>query len=255
MDYPTLIAALMPAIDRAGSVILDFKSKKLTSTIKSDGSPVTLADQAAEKILLNALADLCPDIPVISEENASSHQLPASSQFFLIDPLDGTEEFLKTDNSAAFTVNIGLIENALPVMGMVYAPASDALYWGYTGGCAFMRKDTLITPIKVRKIPDSGSVALVSSSNLDDATKDWLSQHRIKKATLIGSSLKFALLASGQADVYPRFAPTMEWDTAAGDAILRAAGGMVCHPDLEAYSYGKTGYRNTPFVAYGKLSK
>jgi 3'(2'), 5'-bisphosphate nucleotidase len=254
MDYASLIAALTPAVDAAGSVILDIIAKGPASMTKSDGSPVTVADQMAEKILLAALADICPDIPVVSEENTDSHHLSAGQRFFLVDPLDGTKEFIKADDNGAFTVNIGLIENGLPVMGMVYAPARNAFYWGYQGGGACCRETTRITPITVRNLPDSGAVAVASASHLDAATTNWLADHRIHQTTSVGSSLKFALVASGQADVYPRFGPTMEWDTAAGDAILRAAGGMVLHPDGEIYRYGKPGYRNTPFIAYGQLT-
>ena len=253
MDYATLIAALTPAVDAAGSTILDIKAKGPASVTKSDGSPVTIADQKAENILLAALADICPDIPVVSEENTNSHHLSAGQRFFLVDPLDGTKEFIKADDNGAFTVNIGLIENGLPVMGMLYAPARNAFYWGYQGGGAFFRETTRITPITVRDVPDRGAVAVASASHLDPATANWLSNHQINQTTSIGSSLKFALIASGQADVYPRFGPTMEWDTAAGDAILRAAGGMVFHPDGEIYRYGKKEYRNTPFIAYGQL--
>jgi 3'(2'), 5'-bisphosphate nucleotidase len=254
MDYAGLIAALTPAVEAAGTVILDIKASGPTSTAKSDGSPVTLADQAAEKILQTALADICPDIPVVSEENADSHALAASQQFFLVDPLDGTKEFLKADDNGAFTVNIGLIERNLPVMGMLFAPARGAFYWGYRDGGAFLRNGRRITPIEVRDVPDSGAVAVASASHLDTATTDFLSHLQITHTRSIGSSLKFALLASGQADLYPRFGPTMEWDTAAGDAILRAAGGVVRHPDGQLYSYGKANYRNTPFIAYGRFA-
>ena len=253
MDYAGLITALTPAVDAAGKVILDIKASGPASKSKTDGSPVTLADQEAEKILLTELANVCPKIPVVSEENTDSHSLPIGQQFFLVDPLDGTKEFLKTDHGGAFTINIGLIEHGLPAMGVVYAPARGMFYWGYKDGGAFVRQGTRITPIKVREVPDSGAIAVTSASHLDSATTNWLSQHPIDQTTSIGSSLKFALLASGQADVYPRFGPTMEWDTAAGDAILRAAGGIMCHPNGQVYSYGKTDYRNTPFVAYGQF--
>ena len=221
---------------------------------KSDGSPVTIADQEAENILLTALAEICPNIPVVSEENTDSHKQSAEQQFFLVDPLDGTREFIKADDNGAFTVNIGLIENGLPVMGMLHAPARKAFYWGYMGGGAFHQETTRITPITVRDVPDCGAVAVASASHLDAATANWLVDHQNSQTTSIGSSLKFALVASGQADVYPRFGPTMEWDTAAGDAILRAAGGTVRHPDGKIYHYGKPDYRNTPFIAYGKLT-
>ena len=254
MDYASLIAALTPAVDAAGSIILNIQAKGPTSMTKFDGSPVTIADQKAEKILLAALADICPDIQVVSEENTESHQLAPGQQFFLVDPLDGTKEFIKADDNGAFTINIGLVENGLPVMGMVYAPARNAFYWGYQGGGAFCRETTRITPVTVRTIPDGGAVAVASASHLDAATTNWLADHQVDQTTSIGSSLKFALVASGQADVYPRFGPTMEWDTAAGDAVLRAAGGMVFHPDGKIYRYGKKDYRNTPFVAYGQLT-
>ena len=253
MDYASLIAALTPAVDAAGSVILDVKAKGPDSMTKSDGSPVTLADKKAETILLAALADLCPDIPVVSEENTDSHHLSAGQRFFLVDPLDGTKEFIKADDNGAFTVNIGLIENGLPVMGMVYAPAHNAFYWGFQGGGAFCRKTARITPVAVRTVPDGGAVAVASATHFDTATKNWLADNQINQTTSIGSSLKFALVATGQADVYPRFGPTMEWDTAAGDAVLRAAGGMVFRPDGEIYRYGKKDYRNTPFIACGQL--
>jgi len=253
MDYATLIAALTPAVEAAGRVIMDIKKSGPDSRAKADGSPVTLADQQAEKILLAALSDISSDIPIVSEENADSHHLVTNERFFLVDPLDGTKEFLKADDNGAFTVNIGLIENSLPTMGIIYAPARGALYWGYQGGGAFVRETTRITPITVRPVPESGAIAVASASHLDGATTAWLEENQVEKTVSIGSSLKFALVASGQADVYPRFGPTMEWDTAAGDAILRAAGGTVCHPNGQVYSYGKTGYRNTAFIAYGQF--
>lgn len=252
MDYAKLIAILIPAVDAAGSVIMDIKAKGPDSMTKSDGSPVTVADQKAEKILLDALAEICPNIPVVSEENTNSHSFSVGQRFFLVDPLDGTKEFIKANDEGAFTVNIGLIEDGLPVMGMLYAPARKVFYWGYVGGGAFCREAKRITPINVRNVPESGAVAVASASHLNAPTTNWLSDHQINQTTSIGSSLKFALIASGQADVYPRFGPTMEWDTAAGDAILRAAGGTVRHPDGQIYRYGKTNYRNSAFIAYGR---
>ncbi len=254
MDYTAMIAALTPAVDAAGRAILDIKAQEPSAILKADGSPVTLADKAAEGILLAALQEHYPDIPVISEENAASHKTVVAERFFLVDPLDGTKEFLKPDNSGAFTVNIGLIESGTPTMGMVFAPARGDFYWGCLGGGAFLRQANRITPIKIRDLPDTGAVAVASASHLDDDTTSWLTRHAIVKTTTIGSSLKFALVASGIADVYPRFGPTMEWDTAAGDAILRAAGGAVLHPDGRVYTYGKEAYRNTSFVAYGQFS-
>jgi 3'(2'), 5'-bisphosphate nucleotidase len=253
MDYAALIAALTPAIDAAGAVILDIKDKGASASLKADGSPLTLADKAAEDILLAALRDTIPEIPVVSEENADSHQMATADRFFLVDPLDGTKEFLKPDHGGGFTVNIGLVEAGMPTMGMVFAPAHGDFYWGYQGGGAFLRQANRITPLHVRDLPKTGAVAVASLSHLDSDTTAWLETHAITKTISVGSSLKFALIAAGLADVYPRFGPTMEWDTAAGDAILRAAGGMVRHPDGNIYSYGKAAYRNTPFIAYGRF--
>ena len=254
MDYAKIILALTPAVYEAGKAIMRIKQEGPTNTIKADGSPLTIADQEAEKIILNALSEYTPNVPIVSEENEESHNLKINSRFFLVDPLDGTKEFLKSDNNGAFTVNIGLIENNLPVMGIVYAPAKQELYWGFKGGGAFLEKDSRITSISVRDLPDNNATAVASASHLDETTSNWLSSKNIDNITSIGSSLKFALVASGQADVYPRFGPTMEWDTAAGDAILRAAGGTVCHPNRQIFTYGKSAFKNTPFIAFGRGS-
>ncbi len=140
-----------------------------------------------------------------------------------------------------------------PVMGLVYAPAFDQLFTGVVGEGATLIEAGQETRLSVRDVPTSGPVAVASASHRDDATNNWLAAHHITETTSIGSSLKFCLVAQGMADVYPRFGPTMEWDTAAGDAVLRAAGGLVTMPDGTPYPYGKDAYRNTPFIAYGGL--
>lgn len=246
-----LADALMPAMRAAGEAIMAVHDKHVS--VKADGSPVTIADKAAEAILLEALACYAPSIPVISEENAASHHLAVAPVYFLVDPLDGTKEFIKSDNSGAFTVNIGLISDGQPVMGLVYAPAFETLYYGVVGQGAYRcvaggRAEPLQTssaPLKADEI-----VAIASASHRDKATNDWLARHHIRTTKPVGSSLKFCLIAAGQADLYPRFGPTMEWDTAAGDAILRAAGGLTCFEEGTLFSYGKEGYRNGPFFAY-----
>ena len=248
----TLAEALKPAMFKAGKVIMEIHKKKVSAKLKPDGSPVTEADEAAEAVLLPALAELTPEIPIVSEENAASHNYKAGSLFFLVDPIDGTKEFLKPDGQGSFTVNIGLIHESAPVMGLVYAPAFDALYIGVVGGKAIKITGGLEEPLSVRDIPPSGVVAVASASHRDDATNEWLAAHQITQTRSIGSSLKFCLVAEGAADVYPRFGPTMEWDTAAGDAVLRAAGGMVMTTDYEPYPYGKDEYRNSAFIAAGK---
>ena len=243
---------LKPALYEAGSEIMAIHKRKISARLKPDGSPVSEADEAAEAILLPALAKTAPDIPVVSEESAASHSLKAAPLFFLVDPIDGTKEFLKPDGQGSFTVNIGLIQNGAPVMGLVYAPAFDALYCGIVGGKAEKIAHNITTKLQVRDVPIDGPVAVASLSHIDEATNDWLSTHEISQRKSIGSSLKFCLLAEGEADVYPRFGPTMEWDTAAGDAVLRAAGGMVMTPDYAPYLYGKPDYRNTAFIAAGR---
>ena len=256
-----LAEALIPIMDAAGEAIMAVKEASksddhyqgVAAKEKSDGSPVTLADARAEAMILPALAELAPDLQVISEEHAASHHLAPTEAYFLVDPLDGTKEFIKSDDQGAFTVNIGLVHQSVPVMGLVLAPARKTLYWGYQGGGAFCRSREKTTPISVRKIPSSGAVAVASASHRDAETDAWLSKHGVSQTTAIGSSLKFALIAAGQADVYPRFGPTMEWDTAAGDAVLRAAGGKVCHPNGQSFGYGKPEWRNGAFIALGQF--
>jgi 3'(2'), 5'-bisphosphate nucleotidase len=250
-----LAERLTPVMDAAGMAIMDIKTAQTGGGImadkKSDGSPVTMADASAEAIILPALAKFAPDVPVISEENASSHHLKPEEAYFLVDPLDGTKEFIKADDQGAFTVNIGLIYQGVPVMGLVLAPARDQFYSGVVGSGAILRTASGTRSISVRDIPSTGMVAVASASHRDAETDQWLSDHGITDTVSIGSSLKFGLLASAQADIYPRFGPTMEWDTAAGDAILRAAGGMVRHIDGRDFSYGKPEWRNPGFIASG----
>lgn len=238
--------ALLPAAIEAGNAILQIYKKNPQATLKNDGSPVTEADEAAEAIILPALKKLAPEITVISEENAESHALAAPDRFFLVDPLDGTKEFLKRDGKGSFTVNIALVENRSPVMGIVHAPALNRTFSGIVGEGAHENGKT----VETRSSTPKTRIAVASASHRDDETNAWLNDKNIKKTVSIGSSLKFCLLACGEADVYPRFGPTMEWDTAAGDAVLRSAGGMVENPDQSPFIYGKADYRNTPFIAH-----
>ncbi len=249
MSNQKLIEMLTPVARKAGEAIMAVHGTDFTAETKGDGSPVTKADQASEDIILSALREIVPEITVISEENAESHKLSAPDRFILVDPLDGTKEFLKKDGKGSFTVNIALIENGTPVAGIVYAPALDRMFTGSVNEGAFEEDQ----PISVREIPASGGVAVASASHRDEATDQWLADNNVEQTVSIGSSLKFCLVAAGEADVYPRFGPTMEWDTAAGDAVLRAAGGSVSNPDDSLFTYGKTEYRNGAFVARGKM--
>ena len=249
VDLQRLLADLTAPVLEAGRLVMEIHERGVVSRVKPDGSPVSEADEAAEAVLLEALRAVAPDIPVISEENAASHTMAPPSRFFLVDPIDGTREFLRTDGNGAFTVNIGLIEDGRPVLGIVYAPARGRYFSGIVGQGAVESSGGEIRTLTVRAVPESGAVAMASRSHRDGETDQWLQQQRIEKTVSTGSSLKFGLLAAGEADVYPRFGPTMEWDTAAGDAILRAAGGMVSTPDGEDFVYGKDGYRNGAFIA------
>lgn len=240
-----LIDALLPCTHEAGRLIMEIYRSDFTHAAKADGSPVTEADKQAEEILLSAIRTIAPNIDIISEENEASHALSPPERFFLVDPLDGTKEFLKPNGTGSFTVNIGLIEAGLPVAGIVFAPALGALYTGIVGGGASLNG----TPICVRAPDPNNKIAVASASHRDTKTNDWLAASGITETISIGSSLKFCLLAEGRADVYPRFGPTMEWDTAAGHAVLRSAGGNIYHTDGQPFTYGKDGYRNGAFIA------
>ncbi len=246
-DYSNLIDKLVPIAKEAGSAIMEFYNSNAHHTLKEDGSPVTLADKTAEKIILSALRELNTGITIISEENPESHLLKAPSKFFLVDPLDGTKEFLKYDGKGSFTVNIALIENGVPTLGIIYAPALERMFYGALNIGAFENSH----PIKTNKHILASPIAVASVSHRDVETDKWLVENKVEQIKSIGSSLKFCLLACGEADVYPRFSPTMEWDTAAGDAILRAAGGMVSHTDGKPFHYGKKQYHNGAFIAKG----
>lgn len=245
----------------AGRAILDIYHSGPTTTYKADCSPVTEADERAEAIILDALRQASPDIPVVAEEAAAAGGVPdiAGGRFILVDPLDGTKEFI--DRRDEFTVNIALIEDGVPVVGVVYAPALGVAYAGdKSGACRLAISEDFVVnrrePIFVRPVPPA-PVAVASRSHNTPETDRFLNDHAISDVCSIGSSLKFCLVAEGRADVYPRFGRTMEWDTAAGDAVLRAAGGATLTLDGRLLTYGKvrqTGdadFANPSFVAWG----
>jgi len=226
---------------------------------KSDGSPVTDADDAAEAIILKRLATRLPSLPVLAEEATSrGEKMVAGQTFILVDAVDGTREFL--GHNGEFTVNIGLIVDAAPRAGVVYAPALGKLWFGgaTASTCEAVPGAALPPPVKRRVIharpaPEQGLTALVSRSHADPATEAFLAKLPVTERRQAGSALKFCVVAEGHADVYPRFGQTMEWDTAAGDAVLRAAGGIVLDSAGRPLQYGKTEaeFRNGPFVAWG----
>jgi 3'(2'), 5'-bisphosphate nucleotidase len=244
----------------AGLPIMQVYEAGAASALKSDGSPVTEADTRAEALILEQLARYCGGIPVIAEESmAAGHKAAIAERFILVDPLDGTKEFVHRRDE--FTVNIALIEAGKPVAGAIYAPAIDTLW---TGGEIGARRARLAPgqshstatddmPIHTRPWPGADAIAVASRSHADEETDRFLADLVIGERRSRGSSLKFCLLAAAEADVYPRFGPTMEWDVAAGHAILAAAGGVVTQPDGAPFTYGKIsdGFRNGAFIAWG----
>ena len=235
----------------AGGLIMGIYRGDMGISLKADGSPVTLADQIAHETILEGLSKLTPHIPVVSEETASlDHSISSRDSFWLVDPLDGTKEFIQQNGQ--FTVNIALIEQGRPVLGVVYAPALDCLYAGYDT-LAFTESAGVRTSISCRKTPKLGLTVVGSRSHGDDhALNAFLDGKAVHEIIPVGSSLKLCLIAAGQADLYPRLGRTMEWDIAAGHAILLAAGGMVNDLDGKPLTYGKPGLDNPHFVASAK---
>lgn len=253
MNENDLGSRLADIVEEAGRLILPLWRSGLSVTTKSDSSPVTEADQQAETLILARLAEAFPAIPVISEEDASQFGTPdqIGPRFFLVDPLDGTKAFVRDDPN--FTVNIGLIDNGRPVAGAVTAPATGEV-WFADGGGAFKRKtgESAASPIRVRAV-DAEPLALISHTMKPEALEALRADYGFTRTQAMDSSIKLCRIAEGAADIYPRHGPTMEWDIAAGQAVLQAAGGSVLTPEGEAFSYGKAdkGFRNGWFVARG----
>jgi 3'(2'), 5'-bisphosphate nucleotidase len=248
-DSPALLDAIVEAALAAGRAAHDIYISGFEVQHKADHSPVTAADHAAEAIILERLRKIAPHVPIVAEEEVAAGRLPSiGKEFFLVDPLDGTKEFVQRNGD--FTVNIALVRDGDPVLGVVYAPVTSGLYIGnVTDGWA-KRGQQLI---KVRAVPERGLSVVVSRSHATPETETYLAQYKVAERVSVGSSLKFCLVAAGEADLYPRLGPTMEWDTAAGQAVLVAAGGSVLAPGGEPLRYGKSGLRNSHFVAGGAL--
>lgn len=256
-DDEDLLAVLRLIAERAGKVILGYYGPGKSAGVrrKEDETPVTEADEAAETLILGALNTLTPHIPVVSEEAAAAGEIPDVSEglFWLVDPLDGTREFLS--HNGEFTVNIALIQHGEPIAGVVHAPALGMTWAGAGRGSATVSEaDQPAVPIEARAMPDEGAVVVASRRHGDPTELDaFLADYRVAEQVSAGSSLKFCLVASGKADLYPRFGRTMEWDTAAGHAVLLAAGGSVVEAESgEPLEYGKPGFENPFFIARGK---
>ncbi|MFG1375425.1 3'(2'),5'-bisphosphate nucleotidase CysQ [Xanthobacter autotrophicus] len=254
-----LLAGLAEAALAAGVVIRRIEAGGITHRQKSDLSPVTEADHAAETTILAALGHLMPGVPVVAEEaTAAGTEVVCGNRFVLVDPLDGTREFIS--GNGEYTVNIAVVEDGAPVLGVVYAPARALLFAGRPGaafrairapGARVDAQDW--TPITCRKVPDGPLVVAESRSHGDPATDALIARHRVAERIPAGSALKFGLIAEGKADFYPRLGPVMEWDSAAGHALVVAAGGSVTRPDGSPLTYGhaEIGYRVRGFVAWG----
>ncbi len=256
---PMLLALTDIAYD-AGRIILSHYVEEIVARKKEDRSPVTDADEEAEKFILQRLRHLAEGVPIVAEEEVAAGRVPkVGHRFFLVDPLDGTKEFI--NRNGEFTVNIAEIVEGKPVRGVVYAPAKDRMFFGEVASGAFeieakpggapayseARRITVRAPAK------DGLVAVASRSHRDSKTEEYLKHYPVKEFVTAGSSLKFCLVAAGEADIYPRHGTTMEWDTAAGHAVLAAAGGSVMTVDSQPFHYGKPRFENPHFVARGLI--
>ena len=254
-----LLQSIIYTAQRAGGAIMAVYATDFSVRDKADASPVTAADEAAEKIILADLAVIAPKVPVVAEEAVAKGLVPViADRFFLVDPLDGTREFVSRRDE--FTVNVALIEDGEPVLGVVFAPARRELYWGDVRAGTAGRIDadpdgtmpSMGSAIAARSPSPQNMVAVASRSHRTPETDAFLANYPVTEFRSIGSSLKFCLVAAGEADIYPRVGTTMEWDTAAGHAVLAAAGGRVTGLVGEPFRYGKPGFRNGNFVARGR---
>lgn len=256
MDYEKLVTVMRRLSLEAGDKIMeiygrdDFEVKS-----KSDDSPVTAADEAADAIISAGLRTTFPDVALITEEQAATHSLDVDT-FLIVDPLDGTKEFIHRRGD--FTVNIALVEKGEPTLGVVYAPAKGRMFFTRADGQSVeetggLDKDTPgdLSPINVAKSDNAALMVVASKSHRDEQTDDYIAKYQVRDMTSAGSSLKFCLVATGEADLYPRLGRTMEWDTAAGHAVLSGAGGAVVrHDDLTPLTYGKADFANPFFIAH-----
>jgi 3'(2'), 5'-bisphosphate nucleotidase len=263
IDHADLARRLAGPVFAAGALILAHYKTGVAVETKSDQTQVTVADREAEELLLRAITAVAPGVPVVAEEAASRGEIPElGRRYFMVDPLDGTREFI--NRTGEFAINIGLLEDDRPVFGMLLAPAIGRLFvtLGADRAAAATVADPAavrgleelaLTPIRTRA-PGERLVALSSRSHLSPRTEAFLAQLSVAERIRIGSAVKFGLIAAGEADIYVRYGPTSEWDTAAGHAIVSAAGGSVLDPDGRPFLYGKRaqGFLNGPFVAWGR---
>ena len=256
MDYEKLTQVMRKLSLEAGDKIMEiYGQDDFDVKSKSDDSPVTAADEAADKIISDGLRAAFPDVMLVTEEQSATHSTTGDT-FLIVDPLDGTKEFIHRRGD--FTVNIALVEGGVPTRGVVYAPAKNRMFFTQADGISVEEtgvfdKDVVgpTKAISVSKPDNSALMVVASKSHRDKATDDYIGKYAVKDMKSAGSSLKFCLVATGEADLYPRVGRTMEWDTAAGHAVLKGAGGDVIRfDDHSALVYGKADYANPFFIAY-----
>jgi 3'(2'), 5'-bisphosphate nucleotidase len=257
VDYEKLMGVMRRLAIEAGHKIMEiYEAEDFEVKSKSDSSPVTEADEAADALISAGLREAFPGIALVTEEQADTHGETAT-EFLIVDPLDGTKEFV--NRRGDFTVNIAYVKDGVPLRGVVYAPARERMFYTMEDGSAVEEVGSFdvdrpgrITPICVNSEPDNGALMVVASkSHRDQATDDYIAKYAVKDMKSAGSSLKFCLVATGEADIYPRVGRTMEWDTAAGHAVLIGAGGKVVRfDDHEPLTYGKADFANPFFIAY-----
>jgi 3'(2'), 5'-bisphosphate nucleotidase len=256
LDHEKLFTVMRRLALEAGDRIMEiYNSDDFDVKVKSDDSPVTEADEAADALISKGLREAFPDVALVTEEQAASHGQSVET-FLIVDPLDGTKEFIHRRGD--FTVNIAYVENGVPLRGVVYAPAKERMFFTRADGVSVEESGPFdretpgaMTEIKVSDADNTGLMVVASKSHRDQATDDYIGQYDVKDMTSAGSSLKFCLVATGEADLYPRLGRTMEWDTAAGQAVLQGAGGQVVRfDDHQPLRYGKDGFANPFFIAH-----
>ncbi|MGB1547469.1 MAG: 3'(2'),5'-bisphosphate nucleotidase CysQ [Alphaproteobacteria bacterium] len=254
-NHLELIEALRPVVQKAGAeTVRIYEQKDYTVRKKEDLSPVTEADEISEQIIVDTLHKLTPDIPVVSEERAEAGDIPsiAGGKFWLVDPLDGTKEFI--GETGEFTINVALVIGNRPVVGLIGVPLKKTIYAAAGPGTATIAiGDEEPRPITAVRASPEGFVVVSSRSHSGPKTEEYLTTLKVRERKVSGSAVKFCVIAEGQADLYPRFGRTMEWDTAAGHAILLAAGGNITTLDGEELHYGKPNFENPAFIARGRV--
>jgi 3'(2'), 5'-bisphosphate nucleotidase len=255
LEYDKLISVMRTLALEAGAKIMEiYEADDFAVKVKSDASPVTEADEAADAIISAGLRAAFPEVPLVTEEQAASHGETAKT-FLIVDPLDGTKEFI--NRRGDFTVNIAYVEAGVPTRGVVYAPAKGRMFYTLADGTSVEEEgpfalDTpgALRPVRVTQPDNTALMVVASKSHRDQATDDYIGKYAVKDMTSAGSSLKFCLVATGEADLYPRLGRTMEWDTAAGHAVLTGAGGQVVRfEDHQPLTYGKADFANPFFIA------